>query len=298
MLLRLMPTRHSPFYTPFLALHVAGFLRREGIDSSLRIPAEGESTGAALRRGDVDVIQSAVSAAWTELDKGNSNFPVHFAQINQRDGFFIVGRKPEPDFKWSNLEGKLLLADHGHQPMVMLKWAAHNKGAAWDRIYVTNAGSPAAMEAAFRSGQGDYVHLQGGVPQQLEHEGAGYVVASAGEGLKALAFSSIAAPRAFVDGDQREPFLRAFANAKKWSQETEPVEVARVISPLFPSLAPEAISSTVAALQRIGCWEGSPRIPQDAYDEAQRVFLWAKGIQRAHEYRDVCHVFGDVRKDQ
>jgi len=61
--LRLMPTRHSPFYTPFLAVHAAGFLREERIESTLRLPVEGESTAAVLRRGEVDVIQSAVSTA-------------------------------------------------------------------------------------------------------------------------------------------------------------------------------------------------------------------------------------------
>ena len=58
-----------------------------------------------------------------------------------------------------------------------------------------NLGSPQEMEAAFRSGQGDYIHLQGGVPQQLEREGVGHIVAFTGAGLDPLAFSSIAAPR-------------------------------------------------------------------------------------------------------
>src|SRR5262245_14283401 len=101
--LRLMPTRHSPFYSPFLALHAAGFLEREGVESVVRIPAEGESAGALLRRGDVDVIQSAVSAAWVEIEKGGNNPPVHIAQINQRDGFCLVGREPDSDFRWERL---------------------------------------------------------------------------------------------------------------------------------------------------------------------------------------------------
>ena len=126
--LRLMPTRHSPFYSPFLALHAAGFLEREGVESALRLPAEGESSGALLRRGEVDVIQSAVSAAWVAIEKGATDFPIHIAQINQRDGFCLVGREPDADFRWEKLGGKTLIADHGHQPLAMLRWAAHKKG--------------------------------------------------------------------------------------------------------------------------------------------------------------------------
>src|SRR3979411_2178070 len=174
--LRLMPTRHSPFYSPFLVAHAAGFLEREGIESVLRLPADGESTGAVLGRGEVDVIQSAVSAAWTAREKGASDIPILTSQINRRDCFVLVGREPDPHFTWNKLEGKTLIADYGHQPFVMLRWAAHNKGADLSRINFANLGLRSAMEAAFRDGQGEYVHFQAGIPQQMQREGAGYVI--------------------------------------------------------------------------------------------------------------------------
>ena len=287
--LRLMPTRHSPFYSPFLALHAAGFLEREGIESTLRLPAEGESTGAVLRRGEVDVVQSAVSAAWTELEKGAFDIPIHIAQINQRDGFVLVGRHHEPNFEWQNLAGKTLIADHGHQPFIMLRWAAHNHGLDLSRVNLLNLGSAYNMEAAFRAGQGDYIHLQGGVPQQLEREGAGHIVAFTGEGLDPLAFSSIAAPRAFVDSDLLLPFLRAFAAAKSWAHKTPAEEVARKLTPLFPALDVAALTAAIAACQKLRCWEGDAAIPRADYRQAEKVFLWARGIERAHPYEQVCH---------
>ena len=287
--LRLMPTRHSPFYSPFLAAHAAGFLEREGLESTLRLPADGESTGAVLRRGEVDVIQSAVSAAWTELEKGASGIPIHIAQINQRDGFVLVGRQPEPDFTWRKLEAKTLIADHGHQPFVMLRWAAHNKGGDLSRVHLMNLGSPQAMEEAFRGGQGDYIHLQGGVPQQLEREGVGHIVAFTGEGLAPLAFSSIAAPRAFTESDQMEPFIRGFDKAKIWARESPAAEVARTLAPLFPVLGMEALTAAIAGCQKLACWDGASVIPREDYQEAEKVFLWANGIQRAHPYEEVCH---------
>jgi NitT/TauT family transport system substrate-binding protein len=294
---RLMPTRHSPFYSPFLALHAAGFLKQEGIESTLRLPAGGESAGALLRKGEVDVIQSAVSAAWAAMEKhagaaqgasASPAIPVHFAQINQRDGFVLVGREPEPDFEWKNLEGKALIADHGHQPLLMLRWAAHNKGADFSKIKLIDAGPPLEMETAFRLGQGDYVHLQAGVPQHMARMGEGHIVASVGAGLKPLAFSSISAMRGFIEGDAIEPFLRAFGRAKRWTQESDAAEVARTLAPLFPALDEESVRAAVADCQKLGCWEGGTAIPRDAYEEAQKVFLWAGGIQRAHAYESVC----------
>ena len=53
-----------------------------------------------------------------------------------------------------------------------------------------------AMEQAFRSGQGDYVHLQGPSAQQLASEGVGHVVAWPGKSIGPVAFSSLAASQA------------------------------------------------------------------------------------------------------
>ncbi len=288
--LRLMPTRHSPFYSPFLALHAAGFLKREGVESVVRIPAEGESAGALLRRGAVDVIQSAVSAAWVEIEKGGGNPPVHIAQINQRDGFCLVGREPDSDFRWEGLAGKTVIADHGHQPLTMLRWAAHQKGGDLSRAKLENLGSPQAMEKAFREGRGDYVHLQGGVPQQIAEEGVGHIVAFVGEGLQPLAFSSIAALRGFLETDFLQPLLRAFAKAKTWTNESPAEEVAGKLAPLFPNLSLAALTRAIGDCQRLGCWEGGSAIPRADYLEARTVFLWAKGIARRHSYEDVCDV--------
>jgi len=287
--LRLMLTRHSPFYTPFLAVHAVGFLREVGIESNLRLPAEGESTAEVLRRGEVDVIQSAVSAAWTAIEKGANDFPIHIAQINQCDGFVIVGREAEPNFTWQKLKGKTLIADYGHQPLALLRWAAYQNGGDLSGANLLNLGSPTAMEAAFRAGQGDYIHLQGGIPQQMELEGAGHIVAYICEGLTPLAFSSIAAPRAFAESDRLQPFLNAFTKAKAWARETPSLEIARTLTPLFPAFRIEALAAAIAACQKLGCWYGDAAISRADYHEAERAFLWAGDIQRTHAYEEVCH---------
>ena len=176
-----------------------------------------------------------------------------------------------------------------HQPLALLRWAAHNNQADLSRANLLNFGSPQAMEAAFRAGNGDYIHLQGGMPQQMELEAAGHIVAYAGQGLAPLAFSSVAAPRAFIESDRLQPFLRAFAKAKAWARETPPLEVARTLTPLFPALQIEALTAAIAACQRLGCWNGDAAIPRADYHQAEKAFFWANAIQRAHPYEEVCH---------
>src|SRR5262249_28098445 len=148
--------------------------REAGLEATYDVLRPGQRSQALIRDGVVDIMQSAVSSNWRLIESGETPRPVHFAQINRRDGFFLAGRHPDPEFHWKKLGGATLLADHGLQPLVMLKYAAHYNGVDWSHIHVIDAGSPEQMESAFRAGQGDYVHLQAPAPHQMAKEDAGF----------------------------------------------------------------------------------------------------------------------------
>ena len=65
----------------------------------------GVSAIKALEEGSAQVIQSAPSQGFTSLGKGETPIAVHFAQINEMDGFFLTARDPDPEFNWKSLEG-------------------------------------------------------------------------------------------------------------------------------------------------------------------------------------------------
>ena len=140
---------------------------------------------------------------------------MHFAQINEMDGFFLTGRAPDPAFSWDKLKGKRVLVDHGGQPLAMFKYACHKRGLDFASIVAVNVPSD-QMDAAFRKGEGDYIHQQGPAPQQLEHDRAGHVVASVGQAIGPVAFSSLAATRAWLGTDMARRFMRAYRKARGW----------------------------------------------------------------------------------
>ena len=72
--------------------------------------------------------QSAPSQGFGPLEKGQKPPAVHFAQINEKDGFFLTGRAADPAFTWDKLRGKRVLVDHGGQPLAMFKYACHRRG--------------------------------------------------------------------------------------------------------------------------------------------------------------------------
>ena len=283
-----MVSRHAAFYSPLIATLAGGFLKEQGLAATYGVLAPGQRSQDLIRDGLADVIQSAVSSNWKPIERGESPLPVHFEQINCRDGFFLAARKPNAGFQWKELESRTLLADRGGQPLAMLRYAANRQGVEWNRIHVVDAGSPEQMIAAFRSGTGDYVHLQGPGPQQLEFDGAGYVVAPVGTAMPPVAFSSLCASREFLGTAACAAFLRAFSKAKRWVQSAQPAEVASKEASFFPAVAPAALESAIARYQSVGCWEGGVEIPRDLYEQALNVFESAGAIARRQSYDQVC----------
>ena len=280
--IRIMFSRFSAFYSPLIAAQAAGFLKAEGLDAELSVAGAGISPQAGLRDGALDLIQSAVSASFAVLERGETPDLVHFAQINQRDGFFIAARAPDPAFAWGKLGGARVLLDHGAQPLAMFKYALHRCGVQYAALKVADAGTPEAMQAAFRAGEGDYIHLQGPAPQQLEADGVAHAVASVGEAIGLVAFSSLCARRDFLSTDMARAFTAAYAQARAWVRETAAARVAETEAGYFKDVDREALTRTIAAYQRLGCWEGPLEIPRDAYEVTLDVFEHGGLITRRH----------------
>ena len=177
--IRIEFTRFSAFYSPLIATMAGGFLKAEGLEGKHSVSAPGKSAIAGLLDGSVHVAQSAPSQGFTPLEQGKASPTLHFAQINEKDGFFLTGRSPDPAFTWDKLKGKKVIIDHGGQPMAMFKYACFKRGLDFKAIEAIDAGSTDKMIAAFRNGEGDFIHLQGPAPQQLEHDKVGHIVAVA-----------------------------------------------------------------------------------------------------------------------
>jgi NitT/TauT family transport system substrate-binding protein len=278
MLIRIMASRHSAFYSPLLSC--IQFLREEGHEVPYSVLGPQQRSYALLRDREIDIMQSSVSSNWKPREQGIEPLPVHFAQINQRDGFFIVGRQPDPEFQWKRLEGKTLLADHGAQPLVMLKYAVKHNDADWKQIKVVDAGAPEKMAAAFSAGTADYVHLQGPVA-------AGEVIASVGATMPPVAFSSLCCAAPYQKTEGYRTFLKTYARAREWVRTAPAEDVAAKEAAFFPGVTGETLAATVKRYQGVGCWDGGIEIPRDLYEQALNVFQSVGAIAWRHRYEEV-----------
>ena len=270
--IRIQFTRFSAFYSPLIATVAGRFLEEEGLEGDLSVAEHGVSALEALLRGDVDLVQSAPSQAFASAEKREMPPAVHFAQINNTDGFFIAGRKANSNFTPQDLKGKRVIVDHGGQPLHMFNYACHKVGLKLSDFEAIDAGSADDMVTAFKGGEGDYVHLQGPAPQQLEIEGSGVVVGRLGDWVGPCAFSSLASRSDWLETNEAVAFMRAFRAARQWVNQTPALHVANSEIAYFPGISVEALTEAIVAYQALGCWSGQVEIVPDEIATSVEVF--------------------------
>ncbi|MGC6485020.1 MAG: ABC transporter substrate-binding protein [Candidatus Puniceispirillales bacterium] len=281
-------TLFSAFYSPLISTMTGGFLAEEGLDCDWSVAKPGVSALEALEDGTAQVVQSTISQGFSSLEKGLQPKARHFALINNMDGFFMTGRKAEESFHWSSLEGADVLVHHGGQPMTMFKYACHKAGIDLSKINIIDAGNAKEMDAAFRQGQGQYIHQQGPAPQQLEADGVGHVVAALGPVVGDCAFSSLAAMPEWLATDEGKAFCRAYGRTRQYIATTPAAEIAAAQKPLFNQIDDTVLTECIHAYQQMGCWPEEMLITHEGYDAMLDIFEFDGKITRRHAYDSIC----------
>ena len=281
-------TLFSAFYSPLISTMSDGFLKAEGLDADWSISPPGVSAIKALEDGSAHVIQSALSQGFGPVSKGETPAALHFAQVNEMDGFFITAREPDPAFTWDKLEGADAVLHGGGQPLAMFKYACHKAGIDYTKINAINPGGPAEIDQAFRDGQGRYVQQQGPFPQQLEADGIGHVVAQVGPMIGPNGFSSLAATPEWLETGMAKTFTRAYAKTRVYMNEAPAAEIARAEKPYFPNIDEAVLAKCIATYQKLGCWTPHVEITEAAYQATLDIFEYNGLITERFAYDQVC----------
>jgi NitT/TauT family transport system substrate-binding protein len=281
-------TLFSAFYSPLISTMSGGFLKAEGLEPDWSVAPPDVSAIDALVDGSAQVVQSALSQAFTPLNEGRRPPVVHFAQVNEMDGFFLTAREADPDFAWKKLEGAEVVMFKGGQPNAMFRYACHKAGIDFAKIRPITPGGAADIDRAFRDGQGAYVQQQGPFPQQLQADGVGTIVAQVGRRIGPCAFSSLAATREWLQSDMAEAFTRAYRKTRAYLNEAPAAEIARAEKPFFPNIDEAVLADCIATYQQLGCWTPHVEITQPAFEATLDVFEYNGLIKRRYRYDEVC----------
>jgi NitT/TauT family transport system substrate-binding protein len=171
--------------------------------------------------------------------------------------------------------------------MAMFRYACFKRGLDFKTLQAVDAGPTETMIAAFLRGEGDYIHLQGPAPQQLEYDGAGHIVATLGDAIGPCAFSSLAATREWLRTDMAMRFMRAYRKARAWVIASPAAEIALAEAPFFPGIDRQVLAATIGSYQKLGNWSAHVEITRPAWEATVDIFLHAGLITKRHRYEDV-----------
>ena len=281
-------TLFSAFYSPLIMTMAGGFLKQEGLDYEWSVSPAGKPATESIGDGSADLVQSAPSQAFNAIARGETEYPRHFAQVNEMDGFFLTARTADPEFSWKKLEGAEVVMFGGGQPNAMFRYACHRAGIDYDKIKPITPGGADDIDQAFRAGQGQYVQQQGPYPQQLEQDDLGSVVAQVGPQIGPCAFSSLAASSAWLQTDTARAFVRAYAATREFLHQAPAAEVTALQQSWFPGVSPAALESCISSYQSLGCWTPHVQITRPAFEVILDIFEYTGGISERYPYEMVC----------
>ena len=178
--------------------------------------------------------------------------PRHFAEINSRDGFFVLGRAPADSFQWGDFAGSTIIpVGFSPMPWASFQYALRNNGVDLAGLtLLTGLGLDDAIEA-FRAGRADFIHLPEPAAEQLLAEGVGNLTVALGQVNGHIAYSSFAATNAFLEAnpDMVHRFVAGYARALDWLAGADPPQVARGDSIFLPGNRPGTANSRHRPLQ-------------------------------------------------
>ena len=297
--LRLMETWRSIFYTPIYVSVAGGFLEREGLDVTFSTcPPQFPHPLSALHHDAADIVQSGIMRSIIASDWGAETVPLHFAKINSRDGFFILGRGPHPlsegegsyRFDWESLRGaRVIPVGFSPMPWASFQYALRRHGLEPSDLDLLTGLSLDDAVAAFRDGQAEYVHVAEPVVQQLIADGAGHLLTALGPENGHLAYSSFAVTHRFLAEreDTAARFTLGFARALGWLSSAEPGEAAGAVSEFFPETSQEVLAASIARYQEQEQWPANPVLGQPEYDNLHDILLAAGMCRERQPYEKV-----------
>lgn len=286
--IRLNEVTHSIFYAPLYIAIENGFFKEEGLEIELTNGGGADKTMTALLSGDADIGLMGVEASVYVYLEGKKDAPKIIGQLTKRDGSFLISRKPEPDFKWEDLEGKEIIAGRtGGVPAMTFEYVVNKHGLFnGQNVTLNNDIAFNLMGPAFEGGTGDYTTLFEPTASEYQRAGKGYIVASVGEESGEIPYTAFTAMSSYIkeNSETVKKFIRAMYKAIKYIEETDDATLAQSLLKQFPDTSLESITASLASYRRIDAWMKHMAMTETAFNNLQDVMQNAGELTRRIDY--------------
>lgn len=288
--IRLRVAFRNMFYTTIYVAVEGGFLAAQGLDVDFdHIPA-GRASTDLLKAGEIDITQSGISRSFMDLDAGSSDPPLHVAEINQRDGFFLLSKRPTDGWTWADLTGATLIPV-GFTPVPYTTLQAAMRWHGVDPASVNLLGGLSAEEmlVRFRNGDANYLQVPNPFAVQLMREGSGHLAATLGNESGYVCYSSFAVTPAYLaaNPDTVQRFVNGYGRAQRWVADSPAAAVAEPIAGIFPEYERAVLEEGVQRYKDAGVWATDPAITRHGFDRMRDALIAGGLVRGAHPYETI-----------
>lgn len=278
---------HSVFYAPMYLADALGYFDEEGIEIELTNGGGANKTMAAVLSGSADIGFCGPEAVIYTNIGGSEDAPKVFGQLTNRDGSFLVGRNPEPDFNWTNLQGKNVLAGRrGGVPFMTFGHVCKEVGVTPNYITEVDFDS---MTAAFEGNVGDYCTMFEPVATDYQNAGKGYIVASVGAQAGDIPYTCYMAKTSYLEknAEKVEGLLRAITKAVKYVYATDNATIAGYLKSYFADTTVESLANSVKSYKDINTWVENMAMKESAFNRLQDIIEGAGELERRVAFGDI-----------
>lgn len=282
--LKINEVTHSVFYAPLYLADSLGYFEEEGLKIELTNGGGADNVMAAVLSGDADIGFCGPEAALYVVIGGSNDVPSVIGQLTKRDGSFLVSRVDEPDFEWTDLKGKEILAGRkGGVPAMTFEYVLNQNGLT-DGVDVTLNFDVQfnLMTSAFEAGTADYCTMFEPVASEYEAAGKGYVVASVGEESGEVPYTCFMAKDSWLEDHSEEAtgFLRAVMKALKYLNETPSETAAPYLLPYFESTSAQSLAISIESYRGIDAWQTDLKMTEEGFTRLQDIIENAGELER------------------
>jgi NitT/TauT family transport system substrate-binding protein len=290
--IRLTEVTHSIFYAPMYAAINLGYLKEEGIEVELTNSGGADKVMVALTSNSADIgLMGPEATIYVHL-QGASDYPVVIGQLTKRDGSFLIARDPDPDFEWSKLENKRVLAGRpGGVPAMTLEYVCNQHGLYnGQNINLDTSVAFDMMRPVFEADPTvDYTTLFEPLASEIQAQGNGYIVASVGAESGEVPYTAFSVKKSYLNKNKEtvKKFLRAIKRGYDFIKTASLDEAAKALEPSFTSISFETLKSVIQNYRDIDAWADSLVMSESAFNRLQDIMENANSLERRVSFTDI-----------
>lgn len=266
---------HSVFYAPLYLAIENGYFEQEGLKINLTNGGGADKSMTAVLSGEADIGLMGPETVIYVYNQEKADYPKVFGQLTQKDGAFLVSRKAEPDFKWTDLKGKEILAGRkGGVPAMTFEYILNQlnmeNGIDFNLNFDVQFN---LMTSAFLSGTADYCTVFEPTASEYQASGKWHIVASVGEAGGEIPYTSFIALGSYIKNNQEtlESFMKAIKKSYQFIENSTELQVAEAIVKQFPSTTITSIETSIKSYKSINAWKTNLQATEESFTRLQDI---------------------------